>query len=463
MEKTSPRKYIQTRARSLPIHKCYANKDWENAGLATVIVVRQHVNKKFTGAMYLVDLKCLGVKDTSWFFNITEEEFLSSIPAFEEGFAAIEYKLAHNIIYAGHDFAMDFDIGPHKDFSVTKFILEEDDDGIPIIDIPVGDKDGIPHLLTYGPNEHLDALARLRKNAGEGNFRYTYSIGEFSEDEEFDDDDDLDDDAKYLSLSEIEPGTIDPHVVKHVAFEDLMNIELMKERDALEQLICMAEAFIRIVDPEHPLSSDEEVLMEAERSYYYRQDVDYTESEVGTYQDCINMIRSNPVEEDESRRDVLFHFERSMNQAKDNPVSAALLNIFSLVAETEKERTAALITEKMRKLTQHDIIQLSLALRSIVTNDQLESYEAIVQQRGYNNIFSGKTENFHEDCLTLYYMIQVIRYSRSNKIALTIDYYRLLSGQHENLFFTFGYALFYPVFIDALRRYLPEPSAIRES
>lgn len=114
MKNTSPRKYIQTRAKSLPIYKCYASKGWEGAGLANVIVTRQHVNRKITGGMYLVDLKCLGVKDTSWFFNVSEEDFFDRFPDLEEHFMEIEYNLAHNIIYAGHDFAMEFDIAHKK-------------------------------------------------------------------------------------------------------------------------------------------------------------------------------------------------------------------------------------------------------------------------------------------------------------------------------------------------------------
>lgn len=463
MENTSPKKYIQTRARSLPIYKCYASRGWEGAGLANVIVIRRHVNKKFTGGMYLVDLRCLGIKDTSWFFNITEEAFLEPFPDFQERFMEVEYNLAHNIIYAGHDFAMEFDIGPQQDFAITRFILEEDNDKIPIIDIAVGDADGTPHLMTYGPNEHLDALAKLKKNAGEGNFHYTYGIGEFSEDEEYDDDDlnddNLNDDDPYLLLSEIEPGTVDPQIVKDVVIEDLVNPELLKLRDEREQLICMAEAFIRIVEPKHPLTSDEDILMEKERDYYYENDLDYSESEMATYQECIKIMNNDAMveqaEKDEDNKLDISRFEKSIHEAKGNPVFAALLNMAGLLMDPEDEKLTSLIIVEMNKLSRHDIIQMSFALRGIVTNDPVESCRRILEQPGYDNVFSGKTENFHEDCLTLFYMVQVIRYSQSNKIALAIGYYHLLSGQHENLLFAFGHALFYPVFIDALVRQVP--------
>lgn len=454
MENTSPRKYIQTRARSLPIYKCYASRNWERAGLANVIVTRRHVNKKITGGIYLVDLKCLGVKDTSWFFNLTEEDFFESHPDFEERFMEIGYNLAHNIIYAGYDFAMEFDITPHKDFAVTKHILEEDDDEIPIIDIAVGDKDGLPHLMTYSPTEHLDALARLKKNAGEGNYHYTYAIGGFSEDEEYDDEDDLNNDDEEISLSDIEPGSIDPDIVKKVPFEELMDTQRLKNRDEREQLICLAEAFIRLVAPMCPLTREEEDLMERERDYYYENDADYNDDEVAAYQECVNMFKKDPMDEqgenEENRNDDRFEFLRIIREAQDNPICIALLNIVSLQAEHEDEKVDGMLIEKMKASGQHDIMQLSLALRALVTNDNKESYSNIAEQPGYNNIFSGKTGNFHEDCLTMYYLIQVIRYSQANRIALAIDYYHLLSGQHESMLFMFGRALFYPVFIQAL-------------
>src|SRR4051794_33442597 len=178
----SPKKYIETRARTLPIYKCFVNKAWNEAHEANVVVMRSHVNGNITAGIYLVDLMCLGIKDTFYFFNQPEKEILEHFPVdINEMFDEVEYALAHNIIYAGHDFALDYGIEPHKDFVVTKFILEEDNDNIPLIDIPVGDEDGMPHLMVNQPGEYSSALAKLHKNAGEGNYKYT--ISDFIEDD----------------------------------------------------------------------------------------------------------------------------------------------------------------------------------------------------------------------------------------------------------------------------------------
>lgn len=305
----------------------------------------------------------------------------------------------------------------------------------------VGDKDGLPHLMTYGPNDHADALARLRKNAGEGKFHYT-QISEY-DDDDLDDDDDTDegnladDDEPHVLLSEIELGALNPCMVRDVVSEDLINTDLLKVRAEPEQLICMAEAFIRTVELEHSLTGDEEALMEREWKYYQHNDIHYSESETGAYQRCIDIMTNYPAVEwtrkDEHARPHISSMDEGISKIKDNPVLAALLNIVELVGDPKDEKMTLWLTSEMSKLSQHDIIQMSFALREAVTNDSGGNFSKILEQPGYDNVFSGKTENFHEDCLTLFYMIQVIRYSRSNNIALAIEYYFLLSGQHENL------------------------------
>lgn len=65
---------------------------------------------------------------------------------------------------------------PHKDFlSITQYMLEEDNDSIPLIEIHCGDDDGIP-VYVQGPLED-DAkanwiISQLEKNVGAGNYRF---------------------------------------------------------------------------------------------------------------------------------------------------------------------------------------------------------------------------------------------------------------------------------------------------
>ena len=56
---------IRTRARSLPIDRCFVSSDWEESKSANVIVTRKHVNGNITYGIYLVDLLLLGVQACS--------------------------------------------------------------------------------------------------------------------------------------------------------------------------------------------------------------------------------------------------------------------------------------------------------------------------------------------------------------------------------------------------------------
>jgi hypothetical protein len=99
----SPENYIHKKARSLSMHECWINADWEDSGMASIIVSRIHTNENITFCLYLVDLLCLGVKDSSYKFNVTETEFRNFIERIEESMEMemIDYVLANNIILSG--------------------------------------------------------------------------------------------------------------------------------------------------------------------------------------------------------------------------------------------------------------------------------------------------------------------------------------------------------------------------
>lgn len=197
----SPENYIRQRARNLPVFKCFVNEDWEESGTALVVVARNHINGNITWCSYLVDLGCLGVKDTMYQFNVPEYEFDEYKSELEVNFDIVEinYNVAHNIIYAGWEYAKEIGFEPHKDFlSITSYMLEEDNDDIPLIEITCGGENGKP-IFMQGPFED-DAMARmiineLEKKLGAGNFDYVLAADNpmddiYPDDDEWDDDDD---------------------------------------------------------------------------------------------------------------------------------------------------------------------------------------------------------------------------------------------------------------------------------
>ena len=178
-----PENFIKNRARELQLGKCYISLDWEESGIANILVSRKHVNGNVTLGFYLVDLKCLGIKDAFFKFNVSEDEMFDMVDYMNA--VEIEYNQVHNIIYGGEAFAKDCGFKPHKDWTVAQFILEKDDDRIPLIDIEFGE-DGVPAYYV-GPNDNpakiKQILDTLDKNVGAGNYLFYSDEDEFEDDE----------------------------------------------------------------------------------------------------------------------------------------------------------------------------------------------------------------------------------------------------------------------------------------
>lgn len=196
----SPENYIRTRVRNLPIGDCFINKDWDKGGMANIFIVRNHTNGNKTVGLFLADTYCLGVKDTFYLFNIPDSDFSEILDKNnDEGQEMIkaDYPLLHNIIYGSIEFAEEYGFKPHKDFSLTKYILEEDDENVELMEIEFG-MDGKPAIFIGKEKHPVNLIAQLDKTAGKGNYSIFYEEedGDFytnnndEADEEFDDEDD---------------------------------------------------------------------------------------------------------------------------------------------------------------------------------------------------------------------------------------------------------------------------------
>lgn len=202
----SPENYIRKKARSLPIHECLVNEEWQEQGFANLVIARSHTNGNITACIYLVDLYCLGVKDTHYLFNSTRLNYHEKFGGNDKmNFKPISYTLAHNIVYAGLEFAEEYGFIPHKDFtSITRFMLEEDTEDVELIDIECG-KDGKPFYVSgpYDDDQKIRKIvAQLEKTAGAGNYDYILPGSDDEYDEEDEEDDEYLDKLEGLSFEE---------------------------------------------------------------------------------------------------------------------------------------------------------------------------------------------------------------------------------------------------------------------
>ncbi|HNW74494.1 MAG: hypothetical protein PHP04_12980 [Bacteroidales bacterium] len=175
----SPEKYIRTRARTLPLGTCYINANWRDSGLAAIFVTRRHINGHITHAAFMVDIFCLGLKESFWTFNqhpLDFKEFIENRYNFSNHGTPLiktDYVLVHNIIYGAIEYAGELGFLPHKSFETSKFMLEEDDDLVDYIEIAFGYKGRPLYISGEGnPAERNRVIAQLDRNPGRGRYDF---------------------------------------------------------------------------------------------------------------------------------------------------------------------------------------------------------------------------------------------------------------------------------------------------
>ena len=195
----SDEQFVRQRARQLPIGDCYMDNGIEQGGLTNIAVLRKHPQGKVTGAMFLVDTLCLGVKDAVVFVRKDMDELKENFLFFDEyneDVRKISYEEAHNRIYGAIAFAEEAGIEPCKEFNLAQYILEEDTDDIPLIEYEYG-KDGKHALFAKNGIELSTFLPILREHLGD-NFDY-YCATDYPNEAEYDLYDEFFGDGEYPS------------------------------------------------------------------------------------------------------------------------------------------------------------------------------------------------------------------------------------------------------------------------
>lgn len=158
-------KRIIYKSRDWPIHECVINQSWKTNGLATLMISRMQPNNRLVFGSYLVDVFCLGLKDTFCNADFTKSEFEQFKEKFYRDSAPIKCSSssAHTIIYGGIEFASSFGFKPHEDFSISRYILDEPGSFDKDESIEFG-KNGKP-LYIQGPHDDPNVvLEKLSKN-----------------------------------------------------------------------------------------------------------------------------------------------------------------------------------------------------------------------------------------------------------------------------------------------------------
>lgn len=409
----SPENYIRKKARTLPIYECLVNKEWKEQGAAHVVVARKHVNGHITFCIYLIDLFCLGIKDTHYFFNISELEYQEKKEEMEElEPEPISYNLAHNIIFAGLRYAAEYGFKPHKDFtSITQYMLDEDNEDtedIEFIDIECG-KDGQPFFVSGPYDDEVkinQILTHLEKTAGIGNYDYLI------EDEDLEDVDEI----SHLSIKELRD-----------IFTSLSNKEDDLTVEEYEQLQDITDHIIdSIVSPDLVDRYCEEYLDDFD--FEVTDDV-FTEEMLGITNQKLSVgtcelfaqIHETAIENPGQARLLLNDFRK---ETPENP-AAYFLELIILRAEKSTEFELK-VQEYYTRFPEYSLLKILIS--SIHFSEESTNPDASVKAFTMKSLFKGRTWIHH---------IEAFQYLISLVIGLTclgdINYIQGFYEAYNNL------------------------------
>lgn len=109
-----------------PIYECKILENWETEGMTNLFVVREVTKNTYVLVSYLIDLWCLGLKDSFMKFGLSKAELIN-IYNQRGGLIAIPYEEARSIILGAVDFAKGIDIAPHKSWrGIASSFIEVD-------------------------------------------------------------------------------------------------------------------------------------------------------------------------------------------------------------------------------------------------------------------------------------------------------------------------------------------------
>ncbi len=161
-------------ARQYPIHECLIVPGWRESGLAQILLSRLQPDGNLVAGMYMVDILCLGLKNTFAHANVSKYKYITELRdrmAEADGIETCSIDLAHTIIYGGIDYAGQFGFQPQRDFKLSRHVLEERDSFQMKEDVEFG-REGKPRYIS-GPNDDATKITRqLEAIVGEGNFDF---------------------------------------------------------------------------------------------------------------------------------------------------------------------------------------------------------------------------------------------------------------------------------------------------
>ena len=177
----NPRRILRG-ARRMPTVGAWAQNGWQDTIIARISVAREMSAGEVLFAEYLIDTRCLGVRDSRGYTGVPADELETRI--LPERYAAdppikISDELANEIIWGAVEYAESLGFAPHRGFRETQFAIEPADDLPRAAGLEFG-YEGKP-LFVPLPIDTLSqafVIKTLIDSVGLGNFYYQTIDGE---------------------------------------------------------------------------------------------------------------------------------------------------------------------------------------------------------------------------------------------------------------------------------------------
>jgi tetratricopeptide (TPR) repeat protein len=119
----TPERELIRRASEFPVDRCLISRHWQESGIAHVFVIRRLPDSRYISSMFLVDVFCLGLKDTFTRTKLEDTDLrwiLEEAPPLDE----ISYEDARSVILGAIEYAARFGFEPHADWAETSHFVE---------------------------------------------------------------------------------------------------------------------------------------------------------------------------------------------------------------------------------------------------------------------------------------------------------------------------------------------------
>ena len=148
------------RSAEFPIYECLINEGWGDEGLATIVVVRKLPNMRYLFATYMVDVFCLGLKNTFCNADVLYSMVNDLKSRYQGRLIEIDYEDARSIVLGAIDYASSMGFEPNKDWVDSKNVIDYERSFENKFEFG---KDGEPFFI-QGPDDNAEKiLSKLRK------------------------------------------------------------------------------------------------------------------------------------------------------------------------------------------------------------------------------------------------------------------------------------------------------------